>query len=90
MQEPGISAVQVIFDVLRTRDTSDYTSLALRCLDTGLYVEPPLKYLGARVNTEESFEKIRRARIPESAESLRQKVLTEIRSRIDKAARAPE
>jgi hypothetical protein len=84
-EDAGGSTLREIFMEL-LRSSNDYTGMALQCLSTCVYAEPPLWYLANRGNSEDVYRKVGQAAVTGlSAKEAQRDALESIRARIDKA-----
>jgi hypothetical protein len=69
---------------LKEKPALDFAGLALTCLETGIYPEPPLRYLQDRGSTEDAYQRVAQTPLAEQWIPRRENVLRQIRERIDK------
>jgi hypothetical protein len=86
----GQFAVPEIFGWLAKAMDSDQTNLALKCLQSCIDPDPPIRYLRDRAKTKEAYEELKKAAIPPPLEGLRRGALEDIRARLTDATRGPK
>jgi hypothetical protein len=85
-QDAGPLPTSSIFWWLKEKPALDFAGLALTCLETAIYPEPPLQYLQDRGRTEDAYQRVAQTQVPERWVPMRDSVLRQIRERIDKGA----
>jgi len=77
-------AVRPVFAILARAD-SDFSDLAMKCLDTCLDQEPSLDYLFRKGGSEDAYAKVEHAPLPVRLLDLQRRTLEQIRGRIESA-----